>query len=43
MKPEATPKFFKPRIVPFAIKEAIGQELDCLEKQGIIKKASTSE
>ena len=43
VKPEATPKFFKPRLVPFATKEAVGQELDRLEKQGIIKKVSTSD
>ena len=28
IKPEATPKFFKPRPVPFAIKGAVGKELD---------------
>ena len=28
LKPDATPKFFMPRPVPFAIKEAIGEELD---------------
>ena len=35
VKPDAIPRFFKPRPVPFAIKDAIGQELDRLEKQGI--------
>ena len=29
--------------MPFAIKEAVGQELDRLEKQGIIKKVSTGD
>ena len=43
IKPEATPKFFKPRLVPFAIKYAVGQELDRLEKQGIFKKVNTSD
>jgi predicted aspartyl protease len=34
--PDATPRFFKPRPVPFAIKDAISQELKSLEQQGII-------
>ena len=43
VKADATPRFFKPRPVPFAIKEAIGKQLDSLEKQGIIKKVCSSE
>ena len=43
IKPEATPKFFKPRRVPFAIKDAVGKELDRLEQQGIIRKVDHSE
>ena len=39
----AQPRFFKPRPVPFAIKDAIGRELDSLEEQGILKKLSTSD
>ena len=27
VKPDATPRFFKPHLVPFAIKDAISQEL----------------
>ena len=42
VRPEVNPKFFKPRPVPFAIKDAIGQELYRLEKQGIIKKVNSS-
>ena len=38
----AKPRFFKPRPVPFAIKNATGQELDHLEKQGIIKRVDHS-
>ena len=35
--PEALPKFYKPQTVPFAIKDAIGAELDRLESEGILE------
>ena len=38
----ATPKFCKPRSVPYAIKEAIEDEFDRLEEAGIISKVSYS-
>ena len=43
VKQNATPRFFKPRSVPFAIKEAIETELDRLEAEGILKKVTYSE
>ena len=43
VRPDARPKFFKPRTVPFAIKGAIEQELDRLEANGVIRKVSHSE
>ena len=39
---EAAPKFHKARPVPFAIKEAVGAELDRLEYEGILKKVDHS-
>ena len=41
--PNATPRFFKPRPVPFAIKDAIGHELDRMDKQGAVEKVDHSE
>ena len=39
----AKPHFFKPRPVPFAIKDAAGKELGSLEWQGILRKVSNSD
>ena len=38
--PEAQPKFHRPRSVPFALKEAVGRELDRLEMAGVIEKTT---
>ena len=38
-----TPKFCKPRRLPFAIKPVVGAELDQLEKKGVIEKVSQSD
>ena len=43
VRPEAAPRFYKPRPVPFAIRASIGKELDLLAKQGIIEKVSHSD
>ena len=43
LKPNAHPRFFKARSVPFAIKAAINEELDQLEASGIISKVTHSE
>ncbi len=43
IRTDATPKFFKPRPIPLALKDVVGQELDRLEKQGVIKKVNSSD
>ena len=43
VKPNSVPKFLKARPVPFAIKEALGQEIDRLEAEGILQKVKHSE
>ncbi len=40
---DATPKFFKPRPIPFTLKDVVGQEFDRFEKQGVIKKVDPSD
>ncbi|GFS02161.1 Pol polyprotein [Elysia marginata] len=40
---DATPKFFKARAVPFAIKPKVEKALDDLERQGILTKVSHSD
>lgn len=41
--PLAKPVFVKPRVVSFALKEMINQELDKLEKEGVIVQVENSE
>jgi len=38
VKPTAIPKFFKPRTVPYALRESLENELDRLESVGVIEK-----
>ncbi len=40
VKGDTNPIFHRPRSVPFAIKETIGNELDRLEEKGIVEKVS---
>lgn len=37
--PEASSQFFKPRSVPYAMKGKVEEELDHLQRQGIIEPA----
>ena len=41
--PDARPRFFKPRPVPFEIKPSIEEELDKLEASGVIEKVEHSD
>ena len=43
LKPDATPKYCKARSVPHALWEAIGQDLERLEKLGALDKVHFSE
>ena len=43
LKSDASPKFFRPRSVPFAIRDAVGAEIDRLEKMGILEKVDHSD
>ena len=43
VKPDAVPKFHRPRSVPYAIRDAIEQDLDRLEKMGVLEKVKYSD
>ena len=43
VRPEAVPKFFKPRLVLFTTNDAIGAALDQLEAEEIVEKVAHSD
>ena len=43
LKPKATPRFCRPRAVPYSIKERVGQELDRLVQEGVLRKVDRAE
>ena len=43
LKPDAIPRFCRPRSMPYAIKEQVSKELDRLEGIGVLRKVSHSE
>ena len=42
LKPEAKPRFYRPRSVPYTIKGAIEKDLERLERSGIVEKVKYS-
>ena len=43
VQPDATPKFRKACLIPFAIKDAVGAELNHLEGEGILQRVNHSD
>jgi len=43
VKENATPQYFKPRLLPYAIGDKVAAELNRLEKAGVLKKVESSD
>ena len=41
VKTNVSPKFYRPQQIPFALREAVTQELNRLESEGVLKKLNT--
>ena len=40
LKKDVSPKFHRPRPIPFSLREAVAQELNKLENDGVLKKVN---
>ena len=40
---EARPRNHRPRPVPYALQEKVNQELDCMQREGVIRQVQTND